>query len=300
MTPARFRWGMIFIQIGILFLLQNAGILNESFWYDLFVLSPFVLIAVGIEKIFTKSKLQFISYATTFALFFGGFAIAFLSSTSSFGSNFFAESVYREDYNSNINRIKAVLEVGNADLTIRDSGDDLIYAHFDRFTVKPDIDLDTKDSLAVIKFYNKSKTFLGGVVRVEIDEPQDWNIRFYEEMPLDLECYGEDADLHMNFSTSHLENLKIDADNTTIYLKLGDLVPKVSVTVLGDDSQLRLRIPSSLGIKIYGEDYSSYLEEIGLKKVDSGVFESEGFDDFENQINVKIDNRLSSFSLDYF
>lgn len=300
MSPARFRWGMIFIQIGIFFLLQNAGILNEGFWYDLFVLSPFVLIAVGIEKIFTKSRLQFISYVTTFALFFGGFAIAFLSGTSRFGSNFFAESIYQERYDAGINRIKAVFEVGNADLTIRDSGDDLIYAHFDRFTVKPNIEMDTKDSLAEIKFIGKSKTFLGGVVRIQVDEPQDWKIRFHEELPIDLECYGENADLHLNFATSHLENLKLDAGNTSIYLKLGDLVPKVSVSVLGDDSQLRLRIPSSLGVKIYGEDYSSYLEKIGMIKVDSGVFETEGFDDFEKQINVKIDDRLSSFSIDYF
>jgi hypothetical protein len=300
MTPARFRWGMIFIQIGILFLLQNAGILNESFWYDLFILSPFVLIAVGLEKIFTKSKLQFISYTTTFALFFGGFAIAILSGTGSYGGNFFAESTYQEDYDTGINRIKAVLDVGNADLTIRDSGDDLIYAHFDRFTVKPEINLDTKDSLADIEFSSRTKSFLGGAIRIEIDEPQDWNIRFHEELPLDLECYGENADLHLNFSTSYLENLKLDADNTTIYLKLGELVPRVSVTILGDDSRLRLRVPSSLGVKIHGDDYNSYLDKIGMIKIDSGVFITEGFDSLQNQIDVKVDDRLSSFSIDYF
>jgi hypothetical protein len=299
MTPARFRWGMFFIQIGIFFLLQNAGILNESFWYNLFILSPFVLIAVGIEKIFTKSKLQFISYTTTFALFFGGFAIAFLSGTGSYGGHFFGESTYQENYDSGINRISAVLDVGNADLTIRDSGDDLIYAHFDRFTLKPEINMDIRDSLAEIEFSSRRKSFLGGSIRIEIDEPQ-WNIRFHEELPLDLECYGENADLHMNFSTTYLENLKLDADNTTIYLKLGELVPQVSVKILGDDSKLRLRVPLSLGIKIHGDDYNSYLDKIGMIEIDSGVFVTEGFDSLENQIDVEVDDRLSSFSIDYF
>ncbi len=69
MTPARFRWGMLLIQVGILILMQNNDIFDEEATESLLIYFPVVLIAVGVEKIFTKSKMQFISYLTTVALF---------------------------------------------------------------------------------------------------------------------------------------------------------------------------------------------------------------------------------------
>ena len=54
MTPARFRWGLILILIGGLIFLENLNYLNHGFWIDLLIYSPFLLIAIGIEKIFTR------------------------------------------------------------------------------------------------------------------------------------------------------------------------------------------------------------------------------------------------------
>lgn len=300
MTPARFRWGMILIQIGILILLRNAGIINDNFWEELIIFFPLVLIAVGIEKIFTKSKLQFIAYLTTLSLFFGGFALAFVSSLDQFEGNFFSESSYTQDADSSITRISAFLDVDNAELTIRDSGDDLIYAHFDQFTKKPRIKLEKIDGTANIKMTSRPNNYLGGAIKIQTDEAQDWRVKFMENIPLDLECTGDDADLHLNFSTTLLDNLNLDADNSTIYLKLGDLSPLVKITVNGDDSRLRLRVPQELGIKIMGDDYSNYLNKLGMVEFDSVSFVNEGYDDFENKVDITLDNRLSSFSIDYF
>ena len=57
MSPARFRWGAILIQIGILWLLKNFDVITTDFWEDLLLYFPIILIAVGVEKIFTKSRL---------------------------------------------------------------------------------------------------------------------------------------------------------------------------------------------------------------------------------------------------
>ena len=96
MTPARFRWGMILVQVGLLLLLRNAGVINDNVWINLLVLSPVVLIAIGIEKIFTKSRLQFIAYATTILLFIGGFAIAFYSGTYYYDEDLLSNSIFQE------------------------------------------------------------------------------------------------------------------------------------------------------------------------------------------------------------
>ena len=77
MSPARFRWGMFLIFIGTLILLVNLRVLNNNIWGDLLFYFPLVLIAIGIEKIFTHTRFQFISYASSVLLIAVGFYIAF-------------------------------------------------------------------------------------------------------------------------------------------------------------------------------------------------------------------------------
>lgn len=300
MTPARFRWGMIFIQIGILILLRNYEILNDNFWVDLLILFPIVLIAVGVEKIFTKSKLQFISYLTTVGLFVGGFLIAFTGGADGMSSNFFSETLFIEEFQPEVKGIKAVMNVDETDLTIRDSGEDLVYARFDKFTKKPKIESEITDDIAYINLKRKPNSFLGGAIKVNIDDTQEWQISFSDMVPLDLECYGEASDMHLNFTTTPLSNLKVDADDTDIYVKIGDLERKVTVSIGGANNILKLRIPTGFGVKIAGEHFSSYLTTLGFIENDSGFFTTEEFEKAESSVDVKLEDDLESFSLDFF
>lgn len=300
MTPARFRWGVILVQVGILLLLRNLDILNDNFWGEFLIYFPVVLIAIGIEKIFTKSRLQFISYLTSMALFFGGFAIAFSSSRGGFEGSFFSQTTYREDYSPMIKKLKAVLRLDHTDLTIRDSGSDLVFGRFNKFTRKPKINYDLDGGLARVYFIGRSGSFLGGAIKISTGEPQDWYIRFSDKVPLDFECSGEDSDIHLNLSTTPLERLKLEVDDAYIYLKLGTLEPLVNVSIIGEDSQLRLRVPENVGLKISGQDYHSYLEKIGLIDAGGGSFVSEGFDTMSAVIEIDLDDRLNSFILEYF
>ncbi len=299
MTPARFRWGLMLILLGILLLLRNGGILNDNFWGDLLVWFPVVLIAIGIEKIFTNSRFRFISYLTSFGLFFGGLLIAFTGSFGGSQSSFFSETTYELPAEPSIKKLKVSLDLNSTDLTIRDSGDDLVYGRFDRFTRKPKITEDLVNDIARVELTSRTGSFLGGAIRIETGEPQDWYLRFSRDVPLDLECNGKDSDLHMNLSTTPLQRLKLNADNARIYLKLGDLEPLIKVSIIGKDANLRLRLPETIGVRISGEDYRSYLERLGLHK-EGDAFVTDGFDSVASKIDVDLDNRLESFSLDFF
>ena len=253
MTPAKLRWGLIFIQIGILILLRNFEILNDNFWFELAVLSPVVLIAIGVEKIFTKTKLQFISYLTSVALFIGGFSIAFLAGAGGMDENFFSETTYTKDFDPSIKKLSAELHFNNTDLTIRDSGRDLIYGKFDRFTRKPKVHYEIQDDQAQVRFISRRHNYLAGAVKVELDEPQDWYLRFSEDIPLDLECYGDENDIHLNLSTTPVENLKLKSDDAKIYIKLGELSPFLNVSIEGEDSGVKLLLPINIGVSYLWE-----------------------------------------------
>ena len=299
MTPARFRWGIILIQLGVLLILRNTGVINDNFWADLLVYAPVLLIAIGIEKIFTKSKLQFISYLTTVGLFFGGLFIAYYGSYGGEATNFFSESTFTQEYDPTIKKTSVVLNLDKTDLTIRDSGDDLVYGHFDRFTRKPKIRHRVEGNEFKVEFTSRFGDFLNGVIKIETGDPQDWYMKFAENIPLDMECYGEKSDIHLNLSTTPLERLKIEADEASIYVKLGYMVPNVHVNIEGDETDLRLRLPGNAGLKIIGDDYRSYLTRLGFNRSENG-FVNEGYDTLDKKFEVELDENLSSFSIDFF
>ncbi len=299
MTPARFRWGMMLILIGVLLLLRNADVINDNFWGDLLIWFPIVLIAVGIEKIFARSRLKVISYITTILLVFAGLAIALAGSMGGRSASYFNETTYRLEKDESISLIRAVLELDGTDITIRDSGGDLVYGRFDELTQKPKISYEKVDDVAELEFVSRDGSFLGGAVKINTNRPQDWSLRFSRDIPLELECYGDNNDMHLNMSTTPLRLLTMIADNASIYLKIGELEKKVSVSIEGDESDLRLRLPRSIGIQLQDDEYRTYLESIGLKLV-NGFFVNDEIDSTINFIELELDDRLDGFSIEFF
>ncbi|HOD65717.1 MAG TPA: DUF5668 domain-containing protein [candidate division Zixibacteria bacterium] len=300
MTPARFRWGLFLVLLGLLLLLRNFGVLNDNFWLDLLILFPVVLIMVGLEKIFARTRLSIISYLTSVALFVGGLAIAFTSSRGGDSTSFFSTATYVKDADSAVRFTRAVLDLDESDLTIRDSGDDLVYAKFDKFTRKPRIDFREEDSLAVVEFASRPHGLLGGAIKIETDEAPDWFVRFKRDVPLEMRLAGVKSDMHLNMSTTPLRALDLSADQSSVYLKIGDLEPFVKVSVFGEDTELRLRVPRTVGLRVLaGEEYKAYLYSLGLITRDD-AWVNEGFDTLPNKIEVKLDDRLQSVSVDFF
>lgn len=298
MTPARFRWGIILITIGVLLLLQNIDILPNDIWLDLAILFPILLIAVGIEKIFTRTRLQFISYLTSIALF--GIAMYLAFHYRHDGGGYFSTSTHQIDGNSRVEVIRAELDLDKTNLTIRDSGRDLIYGRFERFTRKPDIDYTVVDDTAIIEYVAGDLTYLGGAIKISGDSDNEWYVRFSEDTPLLLNCSGRESDMHMNFATTPLRRLSLEADDSYIYLKLGDLEPLVTVDVRGEGSSLKLRVPEGIGLRVIAPDYDHYLERLGLTRVGERVFTTAGYDTLMTRVELDIDDDLSSFSVDFF
>jgi len=300
MSPARFRWGIILILIGLLIFFRNIHVLHDDFWANLIMFFPILLIAIGIEKIFSKTKLQLISYLSSVAILAGGLAVAFAGNYSERAGGFFSESQVTKMHDENVKRIVAEVDVDKTALTIRDSGDDIINATFDRFTRKPDVKYEIVGDNAEIKLAFHDNDLLGGIVRIETDNQQDdWMVSFSNSIPLNFVCKGDQADVHLNLATTPLENLVLDMHDSFIYLKLGDLIPSVHVKISGEDSKLKLRIPENVGVRIIGEGYDSYFEKVGMHQ-SNGWYVRDGNDTLESQVEINMDAKLNSFSIDYF
>lgn len=299
MTPARFRWGILFIMFGVLILLSRADVLNHNFWYDFVSLIPFLLIAIGIEKIFTRTKAEAISYLSSIVILVGGLWVAFSGSRYGTDASFFEAETIRQELEPEVEALNASLFVDEGDLTIRDATEDLVYARFREYSPKPKFVYSVKDSVAEVELDSRKHGGFGGFIVVKTDEPEDWKVKFSRLVPLTLKCTGYESTLHLNLSTTPLRDLEVDADESNIYLKLGDMEPRVAVSIRGRDSDLRLRVPGESGLRVTGFEDGDYLHEVGLSR-QNGFFENAGYDSLENKIEVELDNRFQSLSIDYY
>ena len=299
MTPSRLRWGLILIQIGILVLLVNIGVFNWNFTFDLASAIPFLLILIGIEKIFTRSRFEFISYIAVIALFFGGLYIAYRGSYGSPDQGFFNETEYTEPYNPDVKAMNADLRIDDGDLTIRDATSDMVYARFAKWTTKPKIRYDIQGDEAQVTMANRKERVFGGVVRIDKGETSDWTVKFSREVPLNLQCTGDQSNIDLNLATTPLRDLRVDARNSDIYIRLGGSEPLVNVRLDGRNSDLRLRLPTNVAVKFSGVDLASYMERLGLIDTDSG-FVTPGYDTLSNKISVDMMDSFDNLKIEFY
>jgi hypothetical protein len=290
---------------GVLLLLVNLEVINSDFWMDFVLFIPFLLIAIGIEKIFAQSRLKIISYLTSAVLVGAAFFVAVDGNRYSDAPGFFESSYLTLNVEDEpVETAHAVLHLGEANLTVRDASKDLFHARFDEWTYKPSSNLSVDNGLAKITIRSRSKSskrwFFDEHIQVSTDNGGDWRVSFSKVTPLKLECDGENGDIHLNLATTPLRELNLNFSDADIYVKLGKLEPILRVTVEGYDSKLRLRLPQESGVRLIGVDDPDYLEEIGLVELD-GDYVSELFgDDSVSQIEINLDDSFRSLSIDFY
>ncbi len=298
MSPARLRWGLLFIAVGALLLATQSDWLSNYYWLELLNWWPLLLIAFGIEKIFSKTSARIISYLSPIALVLFMFYLAFDVGEREPQSSFFSRMRWEEKEDSAVKLIEANINHGSQDLRVGYSLDMLAEVRAERYTRKPDIDFSKHDSVAVLDIDHGMSG--GTIVFFHVGRYRDnWSVDFSEFVPVELKCDGRKSDVSLLMTKIPLRSLDVKDDDGDIYLKIGDLEPEVSVRVEGDDSRLSVRLPAGSGMKAAGDDYKGYFREIGL--VDSsGYFYSPGFDSSAVKIDLEIDGGLRHLSIEYY
>jgi len=298
MTPSRFRWGILFITAGVMLLLNNSGYLDWDYWVELLMWWPLLLIAIGLEKMFLRSRLQFISYAAPLILVVGMVYVAFDTGTYSQKRSFFSRFDWSEKADPSIERLEADVNHGHVDLYVSRTSLDLVSARFDRFLRKPRIEFSKSGNIAELEI--KQRGTIGGAVVIHGRRyGRDWRVSVSDDVPLKLRCIGDESDVSLDMESVPLEDITIENDEGDIYLKIGKKRPQVNISVSGDDVDLRLKIPEGCGIQVLGDEYASYLKAFGLQEDESG-FHTDGFDTATVKLSVELGDLLRHLSIGYY
>jgi len=294
MNPARFRWGVLFILVGVLLLLNNMDRLDWWVWADILNLWPLLLIAIGVEKIFTRTRVQIVAYLSSLAL--AGVviwvAIGGMNAYSASGSD------SGDMLDSKINSLISRIDMKTNSLRLGGTTGHLFTTRYGSRFRAPEVDY----------------TVDGSTGKLTITDRQRWrwihfghrlsdglNIDLTEAVPIRLTCEGESADMRLDCRDLKLEELTVASESGRVGIMLGRAVDRTKVSLKGADADFRLTLPANCALRVEGgsADIARFLNRIGL--TGSGpVFTAEGYDTLSPKIDVDLSPDISQLTIDYF
>jgi hypothetical protein len=303
MNPARFRWGILFILVGVILLLNNIGELEWWVWADIASLWPLILIAIGLEKIFTKSRAEIIAYLPVLALSAAVLWVAFegFDDGDSYQTRRGSSYRYSIDMESEVERIKATFNLDDIDISLKNTGHRLFRARSDGWRRVPKVEFDEIGGVAELELSSK-RSRLPNWIRIDRwNRSGDWDLYLSDQVPIKLDCYGDESDMTLDCRGLLLEELYVESEQGDIRIKLGSLNELVKVKLEGPEADFRVSLPEGCGVKISGtvKGMDRLSKRVGL--IESGeYFMSEGYDTLTTKIELDLSSELSQFALDYY
>lgn len=270
MSPSRVRWGILLILIGGTFLAINLGYLSWWVWVDLLFLWPVLLIAIGLEMIVKRTKLEILGYLSSL-LIIGSFVWA-IDENGGFTTSTGRDSLDRSQASINYSGEQSAnikLNFSNGRLYVNSQDSHLLLVNsqgpVNRIAMRSncsggrcDVELGIRS-----KSIFKRTTLIGG--------DNYWKCYSHPGVDLSYTMEVDDTDVRMFAQDLKLTNLDISADHSDLLLKFGREAAQVTVKLSGRSSDYDIVLPDSVGVRLEGVTLSQRTRE-ALGIVDNGTY----------------------------
>ena len=295
MKIARIRNGVILISLGIVFLLNNLGYVPWAVWFRILSLWPVILVAIGIEIIFRKTHLSFLTILSPLL-----FMAAILGPT--YFQNVELTKVYRaletyqysEDLDTSVVKVTAIVQLRAGNLEISSGTEKLISAKLDYWKRKPITTHEYSgfDSSATIEIRDRERGWKGWSWRAW--GAKDWEIKLTHLIPINLRIYAKATDGELDLSDLKLKNLNLDIKAANFDIKLGDMVDQVNGTIESDASRLYLLIPEDTGLQIenHAKLTSTSFSGLSILKYDN-IYQTPNFEQASQKIVLSLEGSVT-------
>jgi hypothetical protein len=313
MAVGKVRTGVILISIGVLLLLNTTGTVDFGFWRWIGKLWPVILIAIGIEKIFSSSQssnMRNLAWLSPIIIV-GVVSYAVIAGQRDDNSNTWNDNwqwnwddngnddeptsthTWSEAFVADAKRLNLIMEMSGGRLTVRGGSDagNLLVARASTRGDKPE---------------TSSSVSGDGVYTVKVsqyDRPDhrgrdQWIMKVTDSIPVDLKVEGGAARMRLDLSALKVESLQLDVGAADVDIVLGSLVPFVKCDLECGAAAMDITIPSVAGLRLYRDGVISRLSDADLNLVDKGSHsETDGYSDSAVKVEMRVNSALTSLRL---
>lgn len=307
-------WGVIFILIGLLFILKNLSVLDFS-WSQFINLWPLLIILWGISilpiKGVIKLILSFVMVAAGVYLVnkYEGPGWFEWQSPKSYkyerdrarkdkdaakekdsGSDWETQYLFFP-YSSDITKAALKLDAAAGSFYLKDVSSQLV--EVEREGNIGNYSLTTQESADthIVRLSMEETVIKGDRLKHKVD------IKLHDQPLWDFDMNIGAARIEMDLSRFKTSNIKIDGGASTIRMKLGDQHPETNVNIDAGASSIVIEVPRNSGCQVRTNTVLSGKDMRDFRKTDSGRYETENFRDSENKIFIQVDVAVSKIEI---
>jgi hypothetical protein len=313
MKVSSIRWGVILVGIGLLFLAINLDYLSHAVWIELVALWPVLVIAIGVELIFSRTRFKFLGLISPLII-----ALAFIyaawTSSSDYAWSFknwrhfdrfdYARSKlevfsYDLDRDPDLESLELDLDFGMGELWIGPTSNKLISGDFEYRYTKPFCKFSSSGGHARVRIKSREHKHFNIFRNRELRN--DARIFVGDYIPLAIELDIAAAIVELDLSDLIIEKLNLDTGAAKVNLKLGCRSENVSVNINSGASEVIIDIPDEMGLIIDCDAAlsSTNFKDVGLEKR-GGKYESENYNAAGCRAMISIDSGVSCVEIQYY
>ena len=302
MRVSSLRTGLIFIGTGIILLGNTLGYIDWFVWGDLLRLWPALLIAIGIELIFRRSRAPALAYLSPLIILLCfAYALAGDVVFADDGSDRFKKEIVFSISESELGDVNSLeyninLSIGNFEFDAADSG--VFHAKLQYYGSEPKFEFENDGGVGEIELsYRDMRKFKslgrrGSYSYIYLDDRR----------PTKLDIDADVVDLMIDLRDVEVTDLNVDSGVSDIMVRFGTKADHVNANFDIGVSDLSVYIPEGTAVhmrKDTGLSSVSY-KKLGLVKVSKGIYESPDYDLAPKKISLDIDAGVSDIDLYYY
>ena len=310
MRVSSIRWGVIWVGVGFFFLAINFEALDALVFPRLFSLWPVLLIAIGVELIFRKTRFYFLALlsplliAAAFTLaasYKGGPGWDFDEFLRSWSWRYEGEKIDLVEIplDDGIDTVNVVLDCGSVKFDIQPVSKRLFSAETRYYKRSPAISHRTEGEVEFIRYEDREKPMwsLLNIVR----SARQTGFKIPGQLPLKMNISTEADFPDLDFSNIRLIDLKLYVRSGEVTFRLGGLEDSVRVEISGKTGELSIILPSDLGLEITGDAgrLDDALAETDLEEF-AGGYRSDDFGETEQKVYILLDARVKSITINTY
>lgn len=308
MKISSIRWGVIWIGVGLFFLGINLQLLDTLVFPRLFSLWPILLIAIGVELIFRRTRFYFLAFISPLiiaaAFIFAAYAQGNWGwDTDRFWGRWAWQVNNKKSHDIEIPSDSAVasldieLQCGIGDIMLKSTSGRLFAANAEYYKRSPWIEHSKTDSVEKIEYVNREKKRFAifGVNASNIEN--EFFLADHVPIRAKISTEGNEADL--DFSDIELTDISLASRSDATRIAIGDRIDSVNITISGQIGELEMILPDDYGLLIDGKT-----PRLGKLLIDSDLnqtgekFISEDYERNRRKIIIHIDAIVGSILFD--
>ena len=308
MNIGRIRNGAILISAGVVLLLNTMDYLSWSVWFRILSLWPVILVAIGIELLFKKSRLSFLTLISPLLFFAAilGPAFVFDSYLGVIGET---SQTYHfsEDIDSTLTEASVSVWLNTGDLVVSSGTGKLISTELDYFERKPIVTFEVSnlDSSAEFKVRDRERrrlewNFSKGRLRGAWGR-KNWEIKLTERIPIDLTVYVKTGHADLDLSELKVRILDLETRTSDARIRIGNLADEVSARIESRASKVSLSLPKDMALRVENHSNlsSASFSWFTLKETDDG-YETPDFDQATRKLTLYLEGSLTKLKINRY